>query len=664
MNIGKTAVIGAMSLFAAGAQTSSAADWIYSGDSDLAVGTVGHEGDHIKFQTGGTYTLSRDVSLSQISFMNQNTRYVMDFRDGNHKVTLSQNLTIANGRMEIEFLGGTWDLSRYFFNFNKDGTVGAAWNDITFDGCIVTNAAVGQSCPVFVNAAENSVFRIVNGSKFYCDVTHKLEDNSTKYRNLVVFDNRNQSFGSDGRIATNQYFELSGGSCIKVRDFYLQNTFFDLGAADRGLFRNNRAVISGDGTLLDVQRISIGDGTSGNSLVISNGATLITKNIRGLPAENMYQTPVTVDGATVKIDSHLYLSDGSSGVDMTFTNGAVMQVGVSYPGQLDFYMTNSNNRLSFIDSTLKCARIELGKGGAANNVLSFSGGGSVLSMDLGVAASGALALFGTGSGNRLSLSGGATLDFWDTARAKAVEVKLNQSLGSGVGNVLETTGDGSRLSFKGKFYATNGVENVIRVSEGAEMVFADVFCLGGTNSELRVENGAARFTANTEAGGKEYAAVFVGGDVGYYGETIGRCMSSNATVVVSGDRPQLILEDTAIRFGNNSVLRFELPPKGYRTGVVPVVAGYFAEANRSGDPVRGVSIELEGLDELRANLSARTDIVLMRCLRGCADHGAVAEANAALPAGCSLFWQPEGESGKMLVLRAKPMPKGMVVVIK
>lgn len=38
--------------------------------------------------------------------------------------------------------------------------------------------------------------------------------------------------------------------------------------------------------------------------------------------------------------------------------------------------------------------------------------------------------------------------------------------------------------------------------------------------------------------------------------------------------------------------------------------------------------------------------------------------SAALPAGCSLFWQAGEGTEHFLVLRAKPLPKGMVIVIE
>jgi len=646
----------------AGVPSALAANWTYEGDPDIAKGSVGHESDHIRFQASGTYTLSEDKALGAVSVGKSGTTQTFDFSSGSHKLTLTGNLTIADGKTSVSFVDGVWDLSRYMFVFNKDGSLGGAGNDILLDGCVMTNAAVGQSSPIFFKAAENSRFRIVNGAKCSWDVTHKQDSDQTRHRNLVLFDNRD----SGGRIATNAYFELSGGSSLTVRDFYLQNTFEDLGSADRDLFRNNRAVVAGAGTQLNVQKLHVGDGTTGNSLVISNGATVTTTTLDGSNTEALRPTPVTVDNATVKVDGHFEVGAGTyGGLDLTFTNNAVLQVGVSYPGKLNFAVKSSNNKLTLADATMKCARFSLGENGMTNNAFVIRGSAAKLKLRYDVAASTPMALFGTGSANRFTVSDGAQVNFWDEDMPKALVAKLADTWNGGAGNVLEVTGTSSCLAFNNQLWATNDIGSVIRAADGGKLTCTKTFALGGTNSALRVENGTVEFTSNTSGGGGNYADVMIGGDLECYGRCLERGMASNATVVLSGDCPRLKIPDTAIRFGNNSVLRFELPPNGYQTGVVPMDISYLAEGNSDDASVRGLCIELVGLASLQSNLTARTDITLVRCSRGYQDRGAVAEANAALPQGCSLTWQ-NGATGteKLLVLRAKPINRGMVLIFR
>lgn len=137
---------------------------------------------------------------------------------------------------------------------------------------------------------------------------------------------------------------------------------------------------------------------------------------------------------------------------------------------------------------------------------------------------------------------------------------------------------------------------------------------------------------------------------------------ANNRLVLRGDRPQVNVRystRTGMVFGGDSVIRFELPPNGYRNEAAPVYVEKEFQLNDAATvELAGVEAALKAAEEAGVRMRTYT---LVHALRGLTiSDEAIAAVQAKLPEGCR-FYKANDAVGIYLRLEIKPKTGLMLI---
>ena len=277
--------------------------------SDAAWGeTRPTSADSIKIDKAGTYTLSDDVTFSEMYMMAGGSTFSL----GNRKMTLTTSAGDTRGfRVEGTassrnvFAGGIYDLSGTAhclpaYNANNVNTVFT-------NNCVVTNVVKFFAA----RYSSNSKTEIAGGAKVYADEL-RAHNNSGANNTLEIYDggqlhvaNRIYSEASDGN-GGGQRIEIRGaGSILRQAGTYAamigyKGSACSLLAVDGGEFSSeNGGITLGSANASGVVT------SFGNSLLVENGGTAKLKTV----GYKSYGNTISVSNATFTCTSTFRLSD-------------------------------------------------------------------------------------------------------------------------------------------------------------------------------------------------------------------------------------------------------------------------------------------------------------------------------------------------------------------
>ena len=244
---------------------------------------------------------------------------------------------------------------------------------------------------------------------------------------------------------------------------------------------NNAVLLTGGGSLLTIQRfVAVGFlGSSGNSLVISNGAIATAdEGIIGHETNSSNNTALVAGAGSMWTNGNLYVGSYGSGNSLTISNGGIA---ASVLGIIGFQTT------------------------ALNNTVLVTGAGSLWTN------SDKLYLGGNGAGNTLTISDGGRM----ASTTGCIGYTSNSS-----NNTVLVTGAGSLWTNSGTLYVGEGgsgnsmtITNGGAVNVGADLKISDV--AGASNNVLNVAGGELAVTNGTllvdKAGGGGSGALNISG---------------------------------------------------------------------------------------------------------------------------------------------------------
>jgi len=316
---------------------------------------------------------------------------------------------------------------------------------------------------------------------------------------------------------------------------------------------NNWAVITGPGSKLIAGEFQIGNVSSGNSLVISNGAT----------ASSALSTSIGISGSSNSVTV--------TGAGSLFTNAGSLTVGTysqSYVAAANrLLITNGAGLVS--DSAMIGATTN-----SFGNIVTVTGAGSFWTN------SGALYVGMDGSGNSLAVANGATVAMGGGTNGTVVGFSADSSNNS----VLVTGSNSSLRITKALFVGYGGGGNTLTISNGASVTVActgngDYLSLGenGGSSNTLTVTGASTLTVN--AGALSLYGIWIGDSdrssnnrmvVSDGGRVYSTGESGIGCVKQSGDTEALITGAGSL-WTNNGVLAIGARDGG--NGVVTVANG-------------------------------------------------------------------------------------------
>ena len=476
--------------------------------------------------SGGTYTLSQNLALSQLK-INTTSECVFDLRDGNHEMSLSANqhqLHIYANNRYVRLNGGVWDFGGLEFRGMGPGSQ----LYLQF-GSIVTNVtsfygAYYEASPGFsLYVRGNPTY---GASTLYCS-SFCLAGKNTKGASLYV---------------------QTGGKIVSSGSFYS-----DISSTSDGMMANNRIIINGEGSeIFTGGGVSFGWITSGNKMSIENGGAWHTASGRflfGNGDKSSSSNSITVtDGTFVTAQDFLIRSNSRDNM-FAATNSTVAMGS----------FTNKGTRTVF---DLRNCAFTVGKFYPlmrAGSRVRFSGGDSVLTLANFVWRMGPFwtDVAGANPGSRLEIDDNATL---------AVGLGGNTQWMRTSSNCTFTVSNGA------KFIAPSGGlsighdealpychDNAIQVCSGGLLE------IGGSDSGLRVH--CTNNTVLVSNGTIRASTVMIG-----YSSS--GPAASGCRLTLQGATPK-VEQTGAFWLRNDSVLRFELPASGYADGYVPITAGNF-----------------------------------------------------------------------------------------
>jgi len=264
---------------------------------------------------------------------------------------------------------------------------------------------------------------------------------------------------------------------------------------------NNWALITGPGSKLIAGELQIGNVSSGNSLVISNGATV----------SSALSTSIGISGSSNSMTV--------TGVGSLFTNAGSLTVGTysqSYAATANMLLVTNGSGL-FSDSAMIGATTN-----SFGNIVTVTGAGSFWTN------SGALYVGMDGSGNSLAVANGATVAVGGGTNGTVVGFSADSSNNS----VLVTGSNASLRITKALVVGYGGGGNTLTISNGASVTVActgkgDYLSLGekGGSSNTLTVTGASTLTVN--AGALSLYGIWIGDSDG---------SSNNRMVVSDGGR--------------------------------------------------------------------------------------------------------------------------------
>ena len=316
---------------------------------------------------------------------------------------------------------------------------------------------------------------------------------------------------------------------------------------------NNWALVTGPGSKLIAGELQVGNVSSGNSLVISNGATV----------SSALSSSIGISGSSNSVVV--------TGAGSLFTNTGSLTVGTysqSYAAAANRLLVTNGSGL-FSDSAMIGATTN-----SFGNIVTVTGAGSFWTN------SGALYVGNGGSGNMLTVSSGATVAVGGGTNGTVVGFSAGAS-----NNSVLVTGSNTSLSItKALFVGYGGSGNSLTISNGASVTVActgdgDYLSLGenGGSSNTLTVTGASTLTVN--AGAQSLYGIWIGDSDGSSdnrmvvsdgGKVYSTGESGIGCVQQSGDTEALITGAGSL-WTNNGVLAIGARDGG--NGVVTVANG-------------------------------------------------------------------------------------------
>jgi T5SS/PEP-CTERM-associated repeat protein/autotransporter-associated beta strand protein len=276
---------------------------------------------------------------------------------------------------------------------------------------------------------------------------------------------------------------------------------------------NNWALITGDGSQLDAGELFIGNVSSGNSLMISNGGRVNCSLYTSIGASGSSNS-VIVDGTgslfsnagSLELGSYSE-SNVSVGNSILITNGGGLFSGTATIASSTNSYGNSVRVTGPGSFWRNSGDLTLGDVGASNSLV-IANGGSVYS------SNGFIGYTNGSTGNSVIISGG----IWNSSATNFIGY-------SGSGNTLLITNHGvlsDQDGFVG-FNASSGGNNVLITGEGSMWTNSDILVIG--------KNGGGTLTV--ASGGKLVASQI---EIGQYGDLdFGRYQQNDSAGTVVGN---------------------------------------------------------------------------------------------------------------------------------
>ena len=407
---------------------------ISSGQLTATNGTlnVGREGQGTLNVSGGTVSVANLVATN-------GAKSVINFTGG---TIISRGTAISNN--SDFFIGGTNGSGAEFvaqggthsFNSLRVGDNGSSNRLEIIDGASVVSGGgfIGYS-----NSSSNNSVVVTGGSVW---------SNSSSL-NLGFY-------GSGNRL------EISNGGTVAVQT---NGSIGSIGRFSNSF--NNIMLVTGNGSTFSADYLAAGQRGSSNSMVISEGGKVFTRNSSIGEDVSAFNNSVLItgEGSTWSNSRELIVGEYGENSSLVISNGASL-----FAGTNTFSIGYTNN--------------------SSNNSVLVTGSNSAIT-NLG-----GLFVGRDGSSNSLVISGGATM----TNRTG----EIGSSVGSS-NNRVEITGSGSAMNTSQDFYVGNrGSSNSLVISNGGAMVNQALYIGVGTNasnnSVLVTAGSRVTNTAETEVG--------------------------------------------------------------------------------------------------------------------------------------------------------------------
>lgn len=556
---------------------------------------------------GGTYTLSDDLTLSQIK-VSTTDQCIFDFTDGNHTVFVGSTqypasqhpLDVYADRRYVRLNGGTWNFGGIseFRGFKQNC-------ELYFQGgVIVTNLT--SFYQAYYTASYSTLYMRQN-ARLYC----------------------NSFFLAGKETVRNTLAMQSGAKIISTGAFYT-----DTGSTQKGLKSDNSISISGDGSEISSGNVIMGYITSSHKLYIKDGGAWRANGtfMFGNGSNNSSSNVISISGGTFTVANDFYTRPNSFDNIFAATNATVSLGIISNMGTRTSYdLRNCNLTVGgFYPFMRRGSRVRL------------SGADSVLTLSDFVWKKGPFwtDVAGANPGSRLEIDDNATCNVGIGGNTQWMRDSSNCTfiVSNGAKFITPSTG----LSIGNDESLPYCHDNAIEVRSGGLLEISGSGGSGlrihGTNNTVLVSNGTIR------------ASTYVIIGYSYTGPAASGCR-----LTMQGAAPKI--ESSGFWLRNDSVLRFELPASGYAEGYVPIVANSLAF-----NPT--ARIEIDYADYLA---SGGGELTLVSFTNDPADNGGVsfaqwiANQNRALnlPKGCKLRLDHDA-NGYKVVFRAMP-PPGMII---
>ena len=582
----------------AGGDLSVPANW---GASSLGASDVG------VVNQGGTYTLSGDLTLSQIK-VSTTDQCVFNFSDGNHTVFVGSTqypasqhpLDVYADRRNVRLNGGTWNFGGIseFRGFKQNC-------EFYFQGgVIVTNVA--NYYQAYYTASYSTLYMRQN-ARLYC----------------------NNFFLAGKETIRNTLSIQSGAKIISAGAFYT-----DTGSTQKGLKSDNSISISGDGSEISSGNVIMGYITSAHKLSIKEGGAWRANGgfMFGNGDNNSSSNVISISGGAFTVANDFYTRPNSLDNLFAATNATISLGSISNMGTRTSYdLRNCTFTVGgFYPFMRRGSRVR------------FSGADSVLTLSDFVWKKGPFwtDVAGANPGSRLEIDDNATCTVGIGGNTQWMRDSSNCTFIVSNGAKFLTSSPG--LSIGNDESLPYCHDNAIEVRSGGLLEIGgsggNGLRIHGTDNTVLVSNGTIR------------ASTYVIIGYSYAGPAASGCR-----LTLQGATPKV--ESSAFWLRNDSVLRFELPASGYAEGYVPIVASSFAF-----NPTARIDIDYA------AYLAAGGgELTLVSFTNDPVDNGGVsfaqwiANQNDALdlPKRCKLMLVHDAD-GYKVVFRATP-PRGVVV---
>ena len=427
--------------------------------------------------------------------------------------------------------------------------------------------------------------------------------------NLLAMTNASVSatsfYVSNGGCQNSNAVEAGPGSSISATNFTMEN------GATTNTREPARFKMSGPNATLTVSSTALIGHVPGGLFELENGAaaTVRTMSCGNVATDSNGKITRKGDSYNVRI------ADASLTCSGTLTVGADAVTGISFTGtnaviDADTLVIGgtagaNDHVVRFADSKVTVKELSLGKLGTTGNTLTLEGAKTVFTHT----STGKPDIFGAGTGNRLVVRDGATLQFANT----------RYTFQTTSGSSFEIDGGGS-VTMEKPFhfgYGTTAREMDCapnRLVVGADGSFASsAFYVEGMNSQVIVSNGTLRTTS----------LCHVGCDT----NSVSKCnVSTNCTLFVTGSSPVVDASGSFALMGEGSHLVFALPENGYQYAdsgqTAPIVVGTSATFAESAE----IDVDASALsDELRGR---KIDLLVTGSKSIALPDGVLARANA------------------------------------